>query len=170
MFSHSKYIGLFFWNMCKSERKNPFSTSFLSLKPWIGQFFNFTSIVGWQVCHKIDVQRVTVSTLFLDVYGCPVVWNDDACAPVWWALIIVRAYSGCKRPGIVEWRLSSGISRLSSQAPEISEEVQSRDRNLIWAPVFSLSFLGLTYVDFRMSTQNRRKVTWYSICMQGENH
>lgn len=66
--------------------------------------------------HKTDVQRVTASTLFSDVHGCPVVWNDDICATVQWALILVRAYSGHKRPGRAEGR-SSGMSRLSSPGP-----------------------------------------------------
>lgn len=65
--------------------------------------------------HKIDGQKVTASTLFPDANCCPGVWNDDvrARATAWWALVMVRAYSGHKMPVISEWR-SSGMSKLSS--------------------------------------------------------
>lgn len=51
---------------------------------------------------KIDVQRGTVSTLFSDVCGCPVVWKDDMRATVSWTLIMVLAYSGHQGPGVTE--------------------------------------------------------------------
>lgn len=62
-------------------------------------------------------KRAPVSTFFSDAHGCSVVWNDDICPSVRWALIIVRTCSGHKRPGIAEWRLSLHKTTLASLRP-----------------------------------------------------
>lgn len=46
--------------------------------------------------------RDTSSTLFLNICGCPVVWSNDVCATLGWALIMVIAYSVHKGPGMTE--------------------------------------------------------------------
>lgn len=73
-----------------------------SLVLWFGFWDGFAVYAGLKLV-----------TLFLGPPKCQGCRCVRARATAWWALVMVRAYSGHKMPVISEWR-SSGMSKLSS--------------------------------------------------------
>lgn len=84
----------------ETGEKNPFFSFFLNSEAMSTIVSLIFPLCLCDTFAKVDVQRGTVSALFSDAHGWPVVWNNNTHASLRWVLVMVRAHSRHKGPGM----------------------------------------------------------------------